>query len=107
MTLFVSVNSSMDCSVLAADSRLTKPNKGHIWRHFCKGIDVNRLHGMGQTGADHSDRILFAMSMASAAQLPDRTPTPGAIATSSTAAVCRSGYAHAARNVPYHKRHID
>jgi len=47
---------------------------------------------------------LFAISVASAAQLPDRTRTPGAIATSSTAAVCRPGYAHVARNVPYHIR---
>jgi len=30
--------------------------------------------------------------------------TPGAIATSSAAAVCRSGYAHRARNVPYRVR---
>jgi len=47
---------------------------------------------------------LFAISMASAAQLPERTRTPGAIATSSTAVVCRPGYAHAARNVPYRVR---
>ncbi len=47
---------------------------------------------------------LFAISMASAAQLPDRTRTPGAIATTSSGDVCRPGYAHAARNVPYRVR---
>jgi len=47
---------------------------------------------------------LFAISVASAAQLPDRTRTPGAIATSSTGAVCRPGYAYAARSVPYRVR---
>lgn len=47
---------------------------------------------------------LLALSVARAAQLPNRTRTPGAIATSSTGTVCRPGYAHAARNVPYRVR---
>jgi len=47
---------------------------------------------------------LFALSVANAVQLPDRTRTPGAIATTSASAVCRPGYAHVARNVPYRVR---
>ncbi len=46
----------------------------------------------------------FTLAATTAAQLPDRTRTPGAVATSSTAIVCRSGYAHAVRNVPYRVR---
>ncbi|MBC5804245.1 MAG: HNH endonuclease [Candidatus Eremiobacteraeota bacterium] len=47
---------------------------------------------------------VFTFTAAIAAQLPDRTRTPGAIVSSITATICRPGYAHAVRNVPYHVR---
>lgn len=48
--------------------------------------------------------LLFALTPASATELPNRVRTPGAVATSSTAVVCRPGHAHAVRNVSYRVR---
>ncbi|GAC1546996.1 MAG: hypothetical protein NVS3B16_18460 [Vulcanimicrobiaceae bacterium] len=61
----------------------------------------------GTNGATWSALVcafFVALTPANAAQRPDKTRTPGAIATSSSAAVCSPGYARARRNVPYRVR---